>query len=223
METATHISMVPTQLLRQVTPLPQCQCLLVGGAPIGEKTYTKALASGLPVYLSYGMTEIGSMAAVQPPGKTMQPLAHVELCIAKDGEILLNGPSLFDSYFGQEKQHGFFATKDLGVLENGHLRILGRKDAQFISGGENIQPEEIEQALQEIKGVLDAKVHPIDDPEFGQVPIAEIHVEEVLDLKTMRQKLEERLPRFKIPKQILQSLLPLKSAKIIEDIPWDRD
>ena len=64
-------------------------------------------------------------------------------------------------------------TKDLGRINaDGKLEIIGRKDWQFISGGENIQPEEIEAALLAIPGIRQATVLPITDPEFGERPIA---------------------------------------------------
>ncbi len=68
---------------------------------------------------------------------------------------------------------GWFYTKDRGEWdENGNLRILGRVDNMFISGGENIQPEEIEAALKLHPLIDEAIVFPQPDPLFGQLPAA---------------------------------------------------
>ena len=61
----------------------------------------------------------------------------------------------------------------MGQLDKeGYLTVTGRRDNMFISGGENIHPEEIEKALLSIKGVAQAIVVPKEDKEFGQRPIA---------------------------------------------------
>jgi O-succinylbenzoic acid--CoA ligase len=102
---------------------------------------------------------------------------------------------------------GWFATRDLGEwTQNGSLRILGRKDRLFISGGENIQPEEIERALCTLPGILFARVDPIPDPEFGQRPIATIHdTTQKYTLETVRHHLQPLLPSFKLPVRLFSS------------------
>ena len=52
------------------------------------------------------------------------------------------------------------------------LKMIGRKDSMFISGGENIQPQEIEERLSEIPGIEQSIVVPVQDPEFGNRPVA---------------------------------------------------
>lgn len=215
-EQATHLSMVPTQLHRLDRPLPLCQCLLVGGAPLGTLG-THGPQKGLPIYQTYGMTEMGSMVALKKPNEKTKILPHVQLKLADDGEIFLKGESLFTGYFGQEKHEGWFATKDLGTFQEGELTILGRKDRQFISGGENIQPEEIERALRAIEGIEEARVTPKEDPEYGQVPIAQVFTTKTLDLKEVKKLLEKRLPHFKIPKTIEIQDSPLKGLKMADE------
>ena len=65
-----------------------------------------------------------------------------------------------------------FASGDLGRLEGGRLFVTGRRDARFISGGENIQPEEVEQALLEHPAVVAAVCVALPDAEFGSRPAA---------------------------------------------------
>ena len=52
------------------------------------------------------------------------------------------------------------------------MKMIGRKDSMFISGGENIQPQEIEERLSEISGIEQSIVVPVQDPEFGNRPVA---------------------------------------------------
>ncbi|MFM0864023.1 o-succinylbenzoate--CoA ligase, partial [Klebsiella pneumoniae] len=73
-------------------------------------------------------------------------------------------------------KRGWFETKDLGVFANQELAIKGRLDNLFISGGENIQPEEVEEALLKYPGILEAIVVPKTHPEFDNEPIGFIRV-----------------------------------------------
>jgi O-succinylbenzoic acid--CoA ligase len=100
---------------------------------------------------------------------------------------------------------GWFATGDLGTLDGGgRLTVAGRRDRMFISGGENIHPEEIELALLAIDGVVEALVEPIAHPEFGQRPAAFVRLEpeNALTSDDLARELAARLPRFKIPDRL---------------------
>lgn len=184
----THLSYVPTQLYRATPVYKKLRCLLLGGAPIAS------YPPNLPIHTSYGLTEMASMVALD--GKV---LPDRELKIAEDGEIWVRGPCLFQGYFGEPPQKGWFPTKDLGVIKNGKLEILGRKDWMFISGGENIQPEEIEKHLLAFPEVLEAAVVPIDDPEWGKRPVAAVAGKKTFSLSEMQSRLREHLPKYKIP------------------------
>lgn len=101
----------------------------------------------------------------------------------------------------QSQHSGWFFTGDMGQLDKeGYLTVTGRRDNMFISGGENIHPEEIEKALLSIKGVAQAVVVPKEDKEFGQRPIAFIKFAgRPLEEEYLVRCLEADLPRFKIP------------------------
>jgi O-succinylbenzoic acid--CoA ligase len=132
-------------------------------------------------------------------------LPHREVSTSEEGEILVRGATLFAGYVEDENlglpldTEGWFHTGDLGEMdENGYLRVLGRKDNRFFSGGENIQPEEIEEALGVLPGVEAAVVVPVDDAEFGQRPVAFVRM---VDGSTadLASELENVLPGFKVP------------------------
>jgi O-succinylbenzoic acid--CoA ligase len=139
-------------------------------------------------------------------------LPNREVRIADDGEIWVRGSCLFDGYLNQSRSRDWFPTGDLGRIENHLLHIVGRKDWMFISGGENIQPEEIERELLTLPQVLEAVVLPIDDAEFGKRPIAVVRANETFTIEQMQLVLSDRLPKFKIPiKLYLMAEIPQKN------------
>jgi O-succinylbenzoic acid--CoA ligase len=193
----THLSLVPTQLHR-IKHLSSFPSLLVGGAPLPD-------GMGLPLRLSYGMTEMSSTIALDGrllPGRELKLV---------EGEIWVRGQMLFAGYWDSERNSltrpledgGWFATRDLGHFDaEGKLVITGRKDRQFLSGGENIQPEEIEAALCRIPGIRRAHIQPTPDPEWGARPIAFVEDTEGRSLEALRAALTPWLPRWKHPTQL---------------------
>jgi O-succinylbenzoic acid--CoA ligase len=214
---ATHVSLVSTQLLRLLREdfdPGELKAILLGGGPIPPPLIDEAASRGLPIYTSYGLTEMASQVTATPPGASREelrtsgrPLPHREVAISGRGEILVRGETLFAGYVEGDSVHrpldadGWFHTGDLGELDdNGYLSVRGRKDNLFVSGGENIQPEEIEETLSGLDGVQGAVVVPVSDPEFGARPVAFVRaVEGGADRETLTRALEEVLPRFKIP------------------------
>lgn len=208
----THLSLVPTQLYRMLKGGPVQKSLrfvLLGGAPIPPALLQEANAAGLPIFTTYGMTEMSSMIALNASSVTAKLLLYRSLKIEKDQEIWVGGKTLFQGYWNgstiiKADVDGWFPTKDLGRWTADHeLEVIGRKDRQFISGGENIQPEEIERALCSLPGIRQASVLPIDDVEFGQRPVAFIECEgNKYTLETLREALNGHLPRFMHPVRI---------------------
>ncbi len=211
----THLSLVPTQLYRLLQNKEECvppgslRCLLLGGAPAAKQLLDLSTALKWPVFTTYGMTETSSMMTL---GKIL-PFREIQI---RDAEIYVRGKTLFQGYWDSEQemvinatQEGWFATRDLGRFNaQGELEIIGRKDRQFISGGENIQPEEIERALCTLPGIIAAHVRSVEDPEFGKRPIAFVEDSTGLYiLEKVRESLKPLLPAFKHPVQ----LLPLTS------------
>lgn len=197
----THLSFVPTHLYRFSPVYRNLRCLLLGGAPISK------IPVGLPIHTTYGLTEMSSIVTLD--GKV---LPGREVKIASDGEILVKGPMLFKGYWKEPPHRGWFKTGDLGHFENDRLIVTGRKDWMFISGGENIQPEEVEAALLEDPEVYEAAVFGVDDPEFGKRPIAVVRADSKYSFKKMLLSLKTRLTSFKIPTQLIfVSEMPTKS------------
>jgi o-succinylbenzoate---CoA ligase len=218
-ESATHLSLVPTQLYRLLSSekIEPFKALLIGGAPLSATLLKRA--KELPLITSYGMTEMSSqIASDQAPlaiGELVtsgRPLQHTEIKLTPEGEICARGPALFQGYWDKKQgihlpldNEGFFPTKDCGQwTADGRLLITGRKDNLFISGGENIQPEEIESALLALPQIVEALVVPLDDEEFGARPAAFISCEgESPSPELIQEKLRAHLPKYKIPVRIL--------------------
>lgn len=216
----THASMVPAQLRRLLRAegaapaLDGLEALLLGGGVVPAALLEEAHARDAPLYTTYGMTEASSQVTTTPPDASIDRLRtagrclpHRRLKIDDDGEILVRGKTLFRGYIEAEALHdprdaaGWFHTGDLGTVdEDGYLHVRGRKDHRFISGGENIQPEEVERALVQLDGVRRAMVVPVPNAEFGQRPVAFVEgAAEGASAAHLTERLARRLPRFMIP------------------------
>lgn len=218
----THVSMVAAQLRRLVddggfhAPRSTLSAVLLGGGPIPSTLLQTAHAEGLPLHTTYGMTETSSQVTTTPPGASLDQLKtagrrlpYREVRISDGQEILVRGRTLFQGYVTGSTVHdptdddGWLHTGDLGRLDDeGYLHVTGRKDNQFISGGENIQPEVVERALVQLRGVRRAVVVPIPDAEFSQRPVAFVKHhgnDRDFPLAQWRQELQATLPRFMIP------------------------
>lgn len=187
----THLSVVVTQLHRllqqpESVRYPSLRSILLGGSPVPLKLLQRAAARGLPVFASYGCTEMASQVTTTGPDSTAAQrltsgklLPHRRLRIGDGGEIQLAGDTLFLGYVEGESLRcpvtdgGWLSTGDLGRLDDeGYLTVIGRRDNRFFSGGETIHPEEIERTLTDHDGVEQAVVVPVPDEEFGQRCVA---------------------------------------------------
>ncbi|MCP5047566.1 MAG: o-succinylbenzoate--CoA ligase [bacterium] len=223
----THASLVSTQLYRLLeetqSPGPEMtsdtlsslKVLLLGGSAFSEPLIRKALVLQLPIYTTYGLTEMSSQVTTTPPGASPEKLStsgkvlsHRYLKISESREILVSGHTRFKGYVEGDSltrpfdEDGWFTTGDLGALDaDGYLQVLGRKDNMFISGGENIMPEEIEAQLNRIPGVEQSVVVAVENKVYGARPAAFLKTRnpEQLTKEYVIERLQQTLPRFKIP------------------------
>lgn len=223
---ATHLSCVTTQLRRLLdddkkakTLSRQVKAVLIGGSSVSDNLILRACDYGLPVYKSYGLTEMTSQVTTTShddlPSRVITSgrlLPHRQIRISQSGEILVRGETLFAGYVRHESverpidSDGWFATGDLGRIDaDGCLIVTGRRDNMFISGGENIQPELVEQALCSLDGIEDALVLPAPDEEFDFRPVAFVRCSEntELDSDHLRLALAPLIPRYAIPVRFL--------------------
>ncbi|NIA29934.1 MAG: o-succinylbenzoate--CoA ligase [Actinobacteria bacterium] len=214
----THLSLVSTQLYRLLdnflsTGFKFLKAILLGGSAIPGSLIKSSVKNDLPIFTSYGSTEMSSQITTTQPGDSVQHLytsgkllPYRRLQIAADGEILVSGETLFQGYMengickSASDGDNWFHSGDLGELDkDGYLHVIGRKDNMFISGGENIHPEEIERHLLQLDEIAAAIVVPVNDKEFGKRPAAFIQYRKKIKNSVLKKRLEKALPKFKIP------------------------
>lgn len=193
----THTSIVPSQL-DSISRKPKF--ILLGGTTLSPQD------TDLPIYYSYGMTEMSSTITLNKPGSTfsMGNLLPFRKLRVIDGELHVGGKTLFSGYYKEKPAPEWFPTGDLGSYDQIEgLQFHGRKDRLMISGGENIQPEEIESLLLSLQGIAKARVVSIKDATFGERPIAYIEKKSPLPRTQIISHLEKHLPKWKIPDAFL--------------------
>lgn len=137
------------------TQLGTLRFVAVGGGKVAPELIAHARAAGLPVYEGYGLSECGSVVALNGPhgdrpGSVGLPLPHCQVTIAADGEVMVSGSAML-GYLGEEGETGSqIATGDLGRIdEEGYLHITGRKkNVQITAFGRNFSPEWVEAQAQ---------------------------------------------------------------------------
>ncbi len=202
---STMVSVVPTMLRRLLDhgPFSDLKAVLVGGGPIPKGLLEAAREAGVPAVPTYGMTESFGQVATLRLGARLEykahPLPGVDIKI-RNGRIVIRSPQLFDGYLGgPDRTDEWFETNDLGAVdEEGAVRVLGRADSVIVSGGENVSPELVENALSDV--VDDVGAVGLDDEEWGQL-VAVGFVGEVQE-SVVLEAARATLPRFAVPKLI---------------------
>lgn len=167
----TLVSLVPTMLervldARATEPFPSTlRAVLLGGGPIANALLERCAALGVPVASTWGMTELASQIATALPGSgqgALPPLPVARITVAADGRLVVTGPIA----------RGSMTTADLGAVTDGCVRVHGRADDIILSGGENIDPARVEQALIRHPGVVEAMVFRVPSATWGFRPEA---------------------------------------------------
>jgi O-succinylbenzoic acid--CoA ligase len=217
---------------------PTLRCVLLGGGPAPRSLLEDCAERNIPVVQTYGLTEACSQAVTLAPadalrqlGSAGRPLLPVQLRIMSNGqptppyepgEIFLKGPTITPGYADRPEataaafSDGWLATGDIGYLdEEGYLYVLDRRIDLIISGGENVYPAEIEAVLMTHPDVIEAGVCGQDEAEWGQIPIAFVHMKpgSGVSAEKLMSYVQERLARYKQPRAIyLVDQLPRSSS-----------
>ncbi len=176
------ISLVPTQLERllhhpaTVAWLKGFRIIFLGGSPAWPELLDEAAAAGLPVSLGYGMTETAAMVTALRPEEFLAgarscgaALPHATVQVGAGDTIVIGGDSLFRGYHPSWRDRGDFETQDRGRLDtHKHLQVLGRHDAVIITGGEKVEPAEIDALLRGTGQFPDLVVLGLPDTKWGQ-------------------------------------------------------
>lgn len=243
----TLLSLVPTQVHRLLaahsTPLKTAlRAVLVGGGPVDAQDLRAARDIGLPVLPTYGMSEAASQITTLPleaPRDALdsagKPLSGTELRITLDdgsiaapgqpGAIEVRGPTLTRGYLNDDAaplfdDEGWMRTGDVGHLDaRAYLYIHHRASERIVSGGENIDPTEVERVLRDHPAIADLAIFALDHPEWGQQlccalvpahdpirpakdhPAATIEHMDTPLVQSLREHCRSRLAPFKIPRR----------------------
>ncbi len=220
----THASLVPTQLWRLLNSEADVslKAVLLGGAAIPVALTEQARARGIRCWCGYGLTEFASTVCGKEADGAPdvgQPLPGRALKIV-EGEVWLRADSMAAGYWRDGgvqslvNEQGWFATRDRGELREGKLTLLGRMDNLFFSGGEGIQPEEVERVLLAHPQIQQAFIVPLDDAEFGQRPVAVVECDAQCDVTALAVWAQDKLARFQQPVRWLALPDSLKTGGI---------
>jgi malonyl-CoA/methylmalonyl-CoA synthetase len=201
-----------------------------GSAPLLAETHLEWEArTGHRILERYGMTETNMNTSnpyegARKAGTVGLPLPGVTVRIADPesgkplpqgeiGMIELTGPNVFRGYWrmpdktrAEFRADGFFITGDLGRIDkDGYVSIVGRAKDLVISGGLNVYPKEVEEAIDELEGVVESAVIGLPHPDFGEGVTAVVVRQRgaAIDEKAVIAALAERLAKFKQPKRVL--------------------
>jgi O-succinylbenzoic acid--CoA ligase len=225
----TLVSLVATTLARLLDAGPQgppaLRCALTGGGPVPAALVRRAHEAGVPVSMTYGLTEACSQATTTPIAALKQgelgpgpPLFCTRLRCADDGEILLAGPTVAP---GSLAPDGWLHTGDLGAIDEcGGLSVTGRKADTIVSGGENVAPSEVEAVLESHPDVLEAAVVGRPDERWGEAVTAIVVARTgcAPGAAALRAHCAAALAPYKVPKRVVvreDSLPRTRSGKLL--------
>ncbi len=224
----TFFFLVPTQYRRllefvedETIPETLRSCI-VAGAPLTRSLHLRLLAWLGPdrLWQFYGSSETGTIS-ISPPSPEVDASVgflapHVDVEIRNDegkaraqgeiGEIFVRSPTLMSGYRSGHASHdanGFVSVGDLGYQDaRARLFLVDRKDDTIITGGVNVYPAEVEAALLAHEQVRAAVVVGLDDEDWGQRVVAIVACDDSITASALRLHCEQRLARYKIPKDI---------------------
>jgi len=207
--------------------LSSLRAIMCGGAPVPKATIETYLERGVVFLQGYGMTEtapgllfLDGPSSTTKAGSAGVPSFFTEVRLVDEnledvppgerGEILAAGPNVMKGYWGhpedtrQSFSDSWFHTGDVATVdEDGYYTIVDRVKDIIISGGENIYPAEVEDALLFHPSVAEAAVIGVPNHEWGEVGRAVVVLREPATGEELRSFLESRLARYKIPKSII--------------------
>lgn len=200
-----------------------------GGEPVPSELKRAFDSIGVPCVAAYGLTETTDGSLVLRPEHAMdkgpkcngKTFTHVDAKVVDEegnelppgeaGELLHRGPTVAERYLGRPEEtaeawrDGWLHSGDIAeVDEDGFYHIHGRMDDMIISGGENVYPSEVEEALYAHPEVSEVVVFGVPDEQWGEVVKAVVATThgEGLDYDDLRAFLGDRLARFKHPREV---------------------
>ena len=209
--------------------LPSLRRVMVGGAPMPEALHRRMSARGIDVQQTWGMTELSPLGTAMCPGTGTHPTTSsgtvalgVDLQVTdhlgraldrqreNEGRLHVRGPAVVERYFGEDRPataDGWFDTGDLAVIDrSGNVRITGRSKDLIKSGGEWINPVEIEAVVGAVPGIAKVAVIPRHHDKWGERPVMVIELANgaALSDEALMEPLRERFPKWWMPDAIIR-------------------
>ncbi|MEU3464002.1 long-chain fatty acid--CoA ligase [Streptomyces sp. NPDC006733] len=227
------------------TDLSSLRTLNCGGAPVPARTIAVYLDRGLAFSQGYGMTEaspgilyLGREQTTAKAGSAGVPHFFTDIRVVlpdgrdagpgERGEILVHGPTVMTGYWGRPAdtaaavtEDGWLRTGDVARSDDdGYAYIVDRVKDMYVSGGENVYPAEIEDALLAHPAIAECAVIGVPDPVWGEVGRAVVVLRPavVAGERDILDHLRGRLAKYKIPKSVvfLGTLPRTASGKIVK-------
>ncbi|MEM7413297.1 MAG: AMP-binding protein [Myxococcota bacterium] len=200
----------------EVAALGRLRLCVSGSAPLAAELHDRfAAATGQRILERYGMSETLMLASnpldgERRPGSVGFPLPGVSLRLSEGAAVEVRGPSVFAGYWERPEANadaftgdGWFRTGDLGRFDpEGYLVLDGRAKELIISGGYNVYPREVEEALRTHPEVDDAAVVGTASPEWGEEVTAYIVSASPPSLKALRAHVAPLLAGYKQPRRV---------------------
>ncbi len=203
--------------------------VMSGGGPLPVSLVKQYHEAGIVLQQGFGMSEaapsiatLSKELALKKAGSVGRPVFHLEARIVDDdmndlppnqvGELVMKGPNIMQNYWNRPEANkeafagGWFHSGDLARMdEEGDLFIVERKKDMFISGGENVYPAEVENAIFELPQVSEAAVIGVKDKKWGEVGNAFVALKKDASLteQDIIEHLRSRLAKYKIPKSVV--------------------
>ncbi|WP_030254984.1 o-succinylbenzoate--CoA ligase [Streptomyces violens] len=224
--------------------LSSLRILTCGGSPVSGPLIAAYQERGLTFQQGYGMTEAAPGAlfldgehAVTKAGSAGVPHFFTDVRVVRPdlapadvgetGEVLVRGPNVMPGYWGLPEESaaafadGWFRTGDAARVDaDGYVTVVDRLKDMIISGGENVYPAEVENALLAHPGIAECAVIGVPDERWGEVPRAVVVAREgcALDPAEVLAALAGRLAKYKIPKSVVvaEELPRTASGKLLK-------
>ena len=207
--------------------------IMAGSSTLPVSYLEKFHARGIPVGQIYGTTETGPVSVILKLQDAMARIGfagwpHADLSLklidaqghevaqGETGEVCVRAPNVMRGYWhvGNPNeltglQDAWFHSGDMGYLDaQACLQIVGRNKDMIISGGENIYPAEIENALASFPGVAECAVVGLPDDRWGEVPVLVLVRQNnaegaSLQADAVLSHLQHQIARFKLPRRVL--------------------
>ena len=203
--------------------------VMSGGAPLPVSLVAQYHQAGIVLQQGFGMSEaapsiatLDKNLALEKAGSIGRAVMHLQARVVDDnmqalpagsvGELVIRGPNLMQGYWNRPEatkeafSDGWFHTGDLARMDaDGCLYIVERKKDMFISGGENVYPAEVENAIFQIPKIAEVAVIGAKDPKWGEVGRAVVVLKEgrKVTADDIIDHLKGSLAKYKIPKSVV--------------------